>query len=60
VGPRTVLDTVEYSLQRERVCGAVAQKRSLFTEPPLSNGSIHHSITATGETGSSGNTHSWS
>jgi hypothetical protein len=30
-------------LSRKRVCRAVAQKRSLFTESPLSNGSIRHS-----------------
>jgi hypothetical protein len=33
-----------YSLPRERVYRAVAQKRSLFTESPLSNGSICHNI----------------
>jgi hypothetical protein len=33
-----------YSLQRERVYRAHAQKRSLFTESPLSNGSIRHNI----------------
>jgi hypothetical protein len=33
-----------YSLPRERVYRAVAQKRLLFTESPLSNGSIRHNI----------------
>jgi hypothetical protein len=31
-----------YSLLRKRVYWAVAQKQLLFTESPLSNGSVHH------------------
>jgi hypothetical protein len=40
--PTVILLLCKYSLLRECVYRAVAQKRSLFTEPQLSNGFIRH------------------
>jgi hypothetical protein len=42
--PAVTLLLRAYSLQWERVDRTVAQKRSLCTESPLSNGSIHHNM----------------
>jgi hypothetical protein len=42
--PTVILLLCAYSLPRKRVYRAIAQKWSLFTESPLSNGSIHHNM----------------